>query len=176
VPLADGRAYWWAAARAADGDALAEIERWAEPLGGYVAARADVLEHPLHALGRLRRWHAGRLVLAGDAAHAMTPNLGQGAGQAIEDAVALGTALAGGADPLAAYAAARRGRAHAVQRASASMTRVAHLRGPAARLRDLALRHAPARARERQLLELAAPDAVRAVHTASVLPARAGEI
>ena len=33
--------------------------------------------------------HAGRVALLGDAAHAMTPHLGQGACQAIEDAVVL---------------------------------------------------------------------------------------
>lgn len=36
-----------------------------------------------------KRWGAGRVTLLGDAAHPMTPDLGQGACQAIEDAVAL---------------------------------------------------------------------------------------
>ena len=45
---------------------------------------------PLHDLPRLRTWHDGRAtVLMGDAAHAMTPNLGQGAAQALEDVAAL---------------------------------------------------------------------------------------
>ena len=39
--------------------------------------------------------HRGRLVLAGDAAHAMLPHLGQGAAQSIEDAAALGVLLQG---------------------------------------------------------------------------------
>jgi 2-polyprenyl-6-methoxyphenol hydroxylase-like FAD-dependent oxidoreductase len=163
VPIDAARIYWWAAARAEDAHALEQVGGWAAPIGGLVAAtpRDDVLAHGLVVLQRPRRWHAGRVVLAGDAAHAMAPNLGQGAGQAVEDAVALGNALGGGGpdeDALAAYAAARGARAHAVQRASATMMRVAHLRGPAARLRDLAMRYAPESARRRQLEALVIAD------------------
>jgi 2-polyprenyl-6-methoxyphenol hydroxylase-like FAD-dependent oxidoreductase len=60
----------------------------------------------------LPAYHRGPVALLGDAAHAMTPNLGQGACQAIEDAVVLawvaGPADAGtGAPDLAAYTAPR---------------------------------------------------------------------
>lgn len=40
-------------------------------------------------------WHKGRIVLIGDAIHAMTPHLGQGAAQAIEDGIVLAECLAG---------------------------------------------------------------------------------
>ena len=43
----------------------------------------------------LSNWTNGRLTLLGDAAHAMRPHLGQGANQAVEDAVALGVILEG---------------------------------------------------------------------------------
>ena len=41
----------------------------------------------------LPRWHAGRLVLLGDSAHAMSPQLGQGVNMALLDALALRDAL-----------------------------------------------------------------------------------
>ncbi|PKX90478.1 FAD-dependent oxidoreductase [Aspergillus novofumigatus IBT 16806] len=40
-----------------------------------------------------RTWHHGRMVLIGDSAHKMTPNIGQGANVAIEDAAALASLL-----------------------------------------------------------------------------------
>jgi 2-polyprenyl-6-methoxyphenol hydroxylase-like FAD-dependent oxidoreductase len=58
-------------------------------------------------------WHQGRVVLVGDAAHAVSPSAGQGASLAIEDAVVLGTCLRDASDAGAAfraYEAARRPR------------------------------------------------------------------
>jgi 2-polyprenyl-6-methoxyphenol hydroxylase-like FAD-dependent oxidoreductase len=58
----------------------------------------------------IKKWGEGRVTLLGDAAHAMTINLGQGACQAIEDGVVLTKCLAAGGDPVAglrAYEARR---------------------------------------------------------------------
>ncbi len=52
-------------------------------------------------------WHRGRVVLLGDAVHATTPHLGQGAGMAIEDAIVLAEEVAAADDPEAAFAAFR---------------------------------------------------------------------
>ncbi|MEU5216840.1 FAD-dependent monooxygenase [Streptomyces sp. NPDC020807] len=63
-------------------------------------------------------WHVGRVVLAGDAAHASTPHLAQGAAMALEDALVLARSLEAEAtvpDALAAWEARRRPRALWVQ-------------------------------------------------------------
>ena len=48
-------------------------------------------------------WHRGRMVLLGDAAHAVSPSAGQGASMAIEDAAVLGRCLRDLPDPVAAF-------------------------------------------------------------------------
>ncbi|MCX5105177.1 FAD-dependent monooxygenase [Streptomyces sp. NBC_01005] len=63
-------------------------------------------------------WHVGRVVLAGDAAHASTPHIAQGAAMAVEDALVLAESLDDGSDvaaALEAWEARRRPRAMWVQ-------------------------------------------------------------
>ena len=50
-------------------------------------------------------WHKGRVVLIGDAVHATTPHLGQGAGMAIEDSIVLAEEIARQDTPEAAFTA-----------------------------------------------------------------------
>jgi 2-heptyl-3-hydroxy-4(1H)-quinolone synthase len=71
------------------------------------------------------RWVDGRVVLLGDAAHALTPNMGQGAGMAMEDAAVLGDELAAVArgdrrldEALARYATRRQPRVETITRLS----------------------------------------------------------
>lgn len=90
----------------------------------------------------IRTWHRGRVVLLGDAAHALVPHHGQGANQAIEDTWALAEeiAAAGPGDPTAAFEAyegRRRRRTRAVQFASMQVAEVLHLPdGPEADARN----------------------------------------
>ncbi|MGD9942926.1 MAG: FAD-dependent monooxygenase [Burkholderiaceae bacterium] len=60
----------------------------------YVLADSDVVYRPLEVVQLPSPWHRGRTLLIGDAAHASTPHLGQGAALAIEDAVVLGELVA----------------------------------------------------------------------------------
>jgi 2-polyprenyl-6-methoxyphenol hydroxylase-like FAD-dependent oxidoreductase len=123
MPLSDGRVYCYAAAPADPGtragDELAELVRlfgtWHEPIPALLATARpqDVLRHDVAELAApLPAFHRGRAVLLGDAAHPMTPNLGQGACQALEDAAVLAR-LATGTEPdavagmLGRYTAAR---------------------------------------------------------------------
>ncbi|MFK4810418.1 FAD-dependent monooxygenase [Devosia sp. ZW T5_3] len=49
--------------------------------------------YPIFDMPELQRWHSGRIVLMGDAAHAVAPHSGQGASMAIEDALVLAACL-----------------------------------------------------------------------------------
>ena len=111
-------------------------ERWPEPTRAQLAATPAeaVLVNRILRLDPLPTWTRGTVALLGDAAHAMEPNLGQGAAQAIEDAESLLVALRGGgelADALAAYAAARQRRAGMFQLESSRFARVALSSAPA---------------------------------------------
>ena len=66
-----------------------------------------VVYRPLETLLLEGDWHRGRIVLLGDAVHAATPHLGQGAGMAIEDAIVLAEELARAQTPEQAFAAYR---------------------------------------------------------------------
>lgn len=62
-----------------------------------------VVYKPLECIFMEGPWHRGRVVLLGDAVHATTPHLGQGAGMAIEDAIVLADELAQAATPQDAF-------------------------------------------------------------------------
>ncbi|MGN9838882.1 FAD-dependent monooxygenase [Nonomuraea sp. H19] len=148
MPLADGMVYVYATdvlpAGTVLGDEREELLRrfgdWHEPIPALLRAAdpADIIRNDVHYFDTpLPAFHRGRVALVGDAAHPMTPNLGQGACQAIEDAVVLAH-VAG--DALAAYTAARRERTSKIVRQAMSICRVTKIRNPVAvRLRDLAM-------------------------------------
>lgn len=122
------------------------------PTGIYVDPIARLAE-PLPSFA------IGRIALLGDAAHAMSPDLGQGASQAFEDAAALTRHLAG-AEPadvarrLLRYDAERRPRANRMMLAAARQSRLTSRTGVAAWLRDTLLRAVPSRLATRQLAAL----------------------
>lgn len=171
VPLADRRVYLYATAVAPEGyrppDVRAELLRrygtWHDPVPALLDQLdpASVLQHDLYDLAApLPRYHRGRLAWLGDAAHAMTPNLGQGGCQAVEDAAVLAHLLdgAGRADvpaALAAYSAARCSRTDAIRIRARRAGRVAALTHPlAVAARDLAVRAAPAGVTRRAMDDL----------------------
>ncbi|HEY6739680.1 MAG TPA: FAD-dependent monooxygenase, partial [Actinopolymorphaceae bacterium] len=132
LPMPDRRVYWFLTANAdAPGvtydDERAEVRRrvgsWHDPIARILdATPADqVLHHDIVDLDPVPAYTFGRVALLGDAAHAMTPDLGQGACQAIEDAVVVVDALRSTpdlAEALATYDRQRRPRTQEMARAA----------------------------------------------------------
>ncbi len=107
----------------------------------------------------LPRWTVSRVALLGDAAHAMTPNMGQGAAMAIEDAIVLAELLAETSDIRAAltnYEQRRRPRVTVIQTRSRRLGRVAQLQSrPAAAIRNAMVALTPDRLGRRAIEQLA---------------------
>jgi 2-polyprenyl-6-methoxyphenol hydroxylase-like FAD-dependent oxidoreductase len=119
VPVADGRLYWFACLNSSEANnpafrayRMADLQRYFAgfhaPIPQVLAATndADLLWGDLFDLAPLASLAFGRVLLLGDAGHATTPNLGQGAGMAVEDAAILARCLrAAPADLPAAFRA-----------------------------------------------------------------------
>jgi 2-polyprenyl-6-methoxyphenol hydroxylase-like FAD-dependent oxidoreductase len=155
VPIGVSHVYWFAVANAPAGERdeihpRHELRRrfagWHTPIDKLLAMtptdqiiRADIFDRP-----PINCWVHGRTVLLGDAAHPMTPNLGMGACQAIEDAVVLADALSREASvdaALALYQTRRISRANSFVERSFRFGQVAHARNPVLRwLRDQTIR------------------------------------
>jgi 2-polyprenyl-6-methoxyphenol hydroxylase-like FAD-dependent oxidoreductase len=109
--------------------------------GNYVAPWPEILEAAdesrvirtdIFDRDPIRRWGSGPVTLVGDAAHPMSPNLGQGACQSIEDGFVVARCLAHGDDPqaaLRAYEKARRMRTARMVRLSRVMASVGSVDG-----------------------------------------------
>lgn len=76
-------------------------------LAGQITDDDGVVYKPAECIFLEGDWHRGRTVLLGDAVHATTPHLGQGAGMAIEDGIVLAEELARAETPEAAFRAYR---------------------------------------------------------------------
>ncbi|WP_435642929.1 FAD-dependent monooxygenase [Streptomyces sp. H49] len=161
APLADGRVYLFGVVNAPEGQRgpdgeLAEMRRrfggWHDPVPELLAAATEdaVMRHDIYELPPLDRFVRGRCVLLGDAAHAMTPNLGQGANQALEEAVTLAALLAAHPEAdsaLARYDRERRARTRMIARRSRRIGAVAQCGlTPACLVRDRLLRLTPSSA------------------------------
>lgn len=172
VPIdgaAGGRVYWYATLNTPAGGhdepglhretLLRLFAGWHPPIAALLEATPEeaILRNDIVHRLPVERWGEGRVTLLGDAAHPMTPNLGQGACQAIEDAVVLAHCLRDlAADPTAAlrrYESRRIPRANGFVLASMRLGRLGQWENRAACwLRDHALGLVPASVTRRQLV------------------------
>jgi 2-polyprenyl-6-methoxyphenol hydroxylase-like FAD-dependent oxidoreductase len=170
LPGEPGRVYWYATrttgpentgarpdagsdespgARGVEGALEPMFREWPATVQEVIAAtdpgalvRTVAEDHPVP-----RAWGAGPVSLLGDAAHAMTPNMGQGACAAIEDAAVLARCIAAAGptpDALRRYEALRAPRTRWIVRQSRRIGRLGQLRSPpAVAVRDRLMRLAP---------------------------------
>jgi 2-polyprenyl-6-methoxyphenol hydroxylase-like FAD-dependent oxidoreductase len=155
TPQEPGRTNWYATAQVAEGyvpaagnvaELRARFGRWHAPVRRVLErlTEAEILQHDLYDLDPpLPSFVHGNVALLGDAAHAMTPDLGQGACQALVDGVALADCLAAAdvASGLRAYDRLRRRRTQRIAAMSRRVNRLAAARR-CTPLRDLVVRTA----------------------------------
>jgi 2-polyprenyl-6-methoxyphenol hydroxylase-like FAD-dependent oxidoreductase len=140
IPIGRGRLYWFVSqsrpepkeplvpGRKDELEAL--VDGWHEPIGQALKATPEdaVSGTGIYWRKPARTWGRGRVTLLGDAAHPMTPDLSQGAAQALEDAVVLAASVRDAGDAvggLRSYEDVRRKRAARIVRRSYQAGRLA---------------------------------------------------
>ncbi|WP_421830828.1 FAD-dependent monooxygenase [Larkinella sp.] len=170
VPLANNQIYWFATANAPANDGLMRTFRVNDLMtrfAGYHAPIPDVISrtpdggllwNDIIDLKPLPRFAFGNVLLLGDAAHATTPNMGQGACQAIEDGVVLADELERSgtvSDAFKRFEQRRLKRTHSIVEKSRRIGQVAQVQHPwLAAVRNGLFRMLPDSMNERQLESL----------------------
>lgn len=168
VPVSAEQVYWFAVLDAPAGttfpdpraELLARFGSWHAPIPTLLEAtplerwiQTDIADRE-----PISRYTRGRVALLGDAAHPMTPNLGQGGCQAIEDAVVLAAELSNApsvASALDRYDAARVARANGVVEQARRLGAVGQWSNPlATAIRDTLMRLVPSSTSERRIRAL----------------------
>ena len=170
VPLINKQTYWYAtqvteAGGKDEGDDLAgrigrKYAHFFNPVQEILSSTPSdaIMRHDMSDFEPLSTWSKDNIVLLGDAAHAMTPNMGQGAAQSIEDGLALALAFAGTktqADALARYEQMRHKKATDFVKRSWSMGKMAGLNNrPLGRIRNVIMRTTPKRILAKQAQQI----------------------
>ncbi|WP_035609800.1 FAD-dependent monooxygenase [Haloferula sp. BvORR071] len=155
APVGGGKTYWYATAtvpeaRSRERVGIAELRRdfagWHAPIDEVLETTPNdkLLQHPISDRRPERDWQRDeKLVLIGDAAHPLTPNLGQGASMALEDAWELAN-LWGRTDAMLSYVKRRRWRVMRLWAMSRSLGKLIQWHNPlACGIRDLQMQMTP---------------------------------
>ena len=150
-----GKTYWYASKTAPAGERDTDTKRdllelfrgWHDVVPALIEATEFIPRSDIYDMPRRDAWGSGRVTLVGDAAHPMVPALGQGACQAIEDAVVLGRCISADGDPasaLRAYEARRIARTAPIVKRARMQGKLMQGDNAAIRVaRDLSFRFAP---------------------------------
>ncbi|NRB51527.1 MAG: FAD-dependent monooxygenase [Saprospiraceae bacterium] len=166
--ISEKEVYWFAVAKAPRGekDDAAMIKKklqsmyadFSEPIPSILSATpsARIIRNDITDLQPIGDWYQGRICLIGDAAHATTPNMGQGGGQAVEDAWFLSKILKAEKDYRIAFPQFQKKRQKKVAqvvKTSWQIGKVAHLSFGQG-LRNFLLRNTPKSFAEKRMLDL----------------------
>ncbi len=103
--------------RAIQDELLQRYRGYHEPIASLIGTTSSILRMNIYDILSLPTWHRRRVALIGDAAHAVSPNAGQGASMTLEDAMCLAVLLRDcGGDHTRAFAAFERMRKHRVEK------------------------------------------------------------
>jgi 2-polyprenyl-6-methoxyphenol hydroxylase-like FAD-dependent oxidoreductase len=138
TPQEGGRTNWYATTRVPEasftpGTELATLRRmfgaWPEPIPQILdrLTETDILRHDLYVVPKLPTFVRQNVALVGDAAHAMTPDLGRGACEALIDGVTLAQSLRDAPNTSAGLLGYDRKRRRAVQRLGSASSAAAGL-------------------------------------------------
>ena len=140
VSIAENKVYWYAVKSfsASEESSLNNLDDYSinfSPLVSEIISATDKQKINISEISDLKptiSWFKGSICLIGDAAHATTPNLGQGACQAIEDAFVLAECLAKYEvnQAFLEYQKMRIDKAHSIVKTSWIIGKIAHLNNP----------------------------------------------
>ena len=162
--------YWFAVVNLLEGQTPPSTEHkdflsrrfqgWHHPIKHLIdmTGAENLVETAIYHIEPLERWSRGRITLLGDAAHAATPDMGQGACMAIEDAVVLARSISQEKDLASAlnrYEAERKPRTTWIMNQSKAIGRIAQLDNRLlCTIRDFMLAVVPDRITRRQLAKV----------------------
>lgn len=163
VRLNDRQLYWYFLAdkdmAEADSDIMPFLKEYHPSVEQIIKAtpKENWFVSAIMDLKPIQQWSLDNVCLIGDAAHATTPNLGQGACQAIEDAYILGELLQKHSinEAFRLYPLLRKKKAHAVVNMSWKIGKLSHIRNPfAIAFRDFVMKATPQYLNRKQLERL----------------------
>jgi 2-polyprenyl-6-methoxyphenol hydroxylase-like FAD-dependent oxidoreductase len=167
VPLTENRIYWFACLNAKQNDPrtrsfkiadlLQSFEHFHFPIPEIIMRTQDqqLIWNDIIDLKPIKKFAFNKVVIMGDAAHATTPNMGQGACMAIEDAVVMTNSIHRASSVEEAFIDFEKKRIHRttkIVQESWRLGKIAQLQNPLlVRLRNTAFKLTPPKALERQL-------------------------
>lgn len=166
--ISDTEVYWFAVAKAPLGETDKVADRkqkitdmfadFSQPIPSIIAATPEnkIIRNDISDLKPIPTWHKGRVCLVGDAAHATTPNMGQGGGQAVEDAWFLSQILKEEKNIERAFEAfekKRRKKVNQIVQGSRMIGQIAHI-SFGRRLRNALMRATPTSLGNKRMLDL----------------------